>query len=38
MPSATADKNRITIKTLFRTGDGKKTEFLKEKTTYARDY
>lgn len=38
LPSATADKNRITLKTLFRTGDGKKTEFLTEKTKYAKEY
>lgn len=38
LPSATGDKNRITIKTIFRTGDGKKTEFLKEKTKYAKEY
>ncbi len=38
LPSATGDKNRITIKTLFRTGDGKKVEFLEEKKSYSRAY
>ena len=38
LPSATGAKNRITIKTLFRTGDGKKTEFLQEKKTYTKGY
>lgn len=36
--SATADKNRITLKTLFRTGDGSRTEFLEEKKSYSRAY
>ncbi len=36
--SATADKNRITVKTLFRTGSGDKTEFLEEKKSYSRAY
>lgn len=38
VPSAVADKNRITVKTLFKTGDGKKTEFLEEKKSYSRAY
>jgi murein DD-endopeptidase MepM/ murein hydrolase activator NlpD len=38
LPSASGDKNRITIKTLFRTGDGKKAEFLEEKKSYSRAY
>lgn len=38
LPSATGDKNRITVKTLFRTEDGKKTEFLTEKTKYSKEY
>jgi len=38
LPSATGDKNRVTLKTLFRTGDGKKTEFLTEKTKYSKEY
>ncbi|WP_303649242.1 M23 family metallopeptidase [Chryseobacterium edaphi] len=38
LPSSTGDKNRITIKTLFRTGDGKKAEFLEEKKSYSRAY
>lgn len=36
--SAAADKNRVTVKTLFRTGDGKKVEFLEEKKLYSRVY
>lgn len=38
IPSATADKNRITVKTLFRTGNGKNAEFLTEKKTYLKEY
>lgn len=36
--SATAEKNRITVKTLFKTGNGDKVEFLEEKKSYARAY
>lgn len=38
LPNATADKNRITVKTLFRTGNGDKAEFLEEKKSYSRAY
>lgn len=38
LPSATADKNRITVKTLFKTGNDDKVEFLEEKKSYARGY
>ncbi|MBD8082923.1 M23 family metallopeptidase [Chryseobacterium caseinilyticum] len=34
----TAEKFRTTLKTLFRTGDGSKAEFLEEKKTYLREY
>lgn len=36
--SATAEKNRITVKTLFKTGHGDKVEFLEEKKSYSRGY
>lgn len=36
--NATAEKNRVTVKTLFKTGDGKKVEFLEEKKSYSRGY
>lgn len=38
LPSATGEKLRTTIKTLFRTGNGNKTEYLSEKKTYLKDY
>ncbi len=38
IPSATDDKFRKTLKTLFRTGTGNKTEYLVEKKTYLRAY
>lgn len=38
LPSATADKNRVTVKTLFKTGHGDKTEYLEEGKSYARGY
>lgn len=38
LSSATADKNRITVKTLFKTGNGDKVEYLEEKKSYARGY
>lgn len=38
IPSATAEKYRITIKTLFKTGNGSKSEYLGEKKTYSKDY
>jgi len=38
LPSATADKNRVTLKTLFKTGHGDKTEYLEEGKSYARGY
>lgn len=38
LPSATGDKNRVTIKTLFKTGYGDKTEYLEEKKSYSRAY
>jgi murein DD-endopeptidase MepM/ murein hydrolase activator NlpD len=38
LPSATGDKNRVTLKTLFRTGNGDKVEFLGEKKTYLKAY
>ena len=36
--SATAEKNRVTVKTLFKTGHGDKVEYLEEKKSYARGY
>lgn len=36
--SPTADKNRVTVKTLFKTGHGDKVEYLEEKKSYARGY
>jgi murein DD-endopeptidase MepM/ murein hydrolase activator NlpD len=36
--SATADKNRITVKTLFKTGHGDKVQYLEEGKSYARGY
>jgi len=38
LPSNTGEKQRKTIKTLFRTGDGNKTEYLTEKKTYSKEY
>lgn len=38
IPSATANKNKITVKTLFKTGHGDKTEYLEEAKSYARGY
>lgn len=38
LPSATGDINRITVKTLFKTGNGDKVEFLEEKKSYTRGY
>ncbi|MBD3905957.1 M23 family metallopeptidase [Chryseobacterium sp. C-2] len=38
LPSATGDKNRVTIKTLFKTGYGDKIEYLEEGKSYARTY
>jgi len=36
--SATAEKNRVTVKTLFKTGHGDKVEYLEEKKSYSRGY
>lgn len=36
--SATADKNRVTVKTLFKTGHGDKVQYLEEGKSYARGY
>ena len=36
LPSA--DNKKTTIKTLFKTGDGSKTEFLTEKKIYSKNY
>ena len=36
--SATAEKNRVTVKTLFKTGHGDKVEYLEEKKSYSRAY
>ncbi|GAA5092648.1 hypothetical protein GCM10023210_21880 [Chryseobacterium ginsengisoli] len=38
LPDPTGPKQRKTIKTLFRTGDGSKTEYLSEKKTYQKEY
>ena len=38
LSSATADKNRITVKTLFKTGHGDKVQYLEEGKSYARGY
>ncbi|MCS3867702.1 murein DD-endopeptidase MepM/ murein hydrolase activator NlpD [Chryseobacterium ginsenosidimutans] len=38
LPSASSPKQRNTAKTLFRTGDGNKTEYLSEKKTYSKQY
>lgn len=38
LPSATGDKNRVTVKTLFKTGYGDKIEYLEEGKSYARSY
>ncbi|WP_317040100.1 MULTISPECIES: M23 family metallopeptidase [unclassified Chryseobacterium] len=38
LPSATGDKNRITVKTLFKTGYGDKLEYLEERKSYSRAY
>lgn len=36
--SATAEKNRVTVKTLFKTGHGDKVHYLEEGKSYARGY
>jgi len=36
--SATAEKNRVTVKTLFKTGHGDKVQYLEEKKSYSRAY
>ncbi len=38
LPSSTGEKQRKTIKTIFRTGKGNKTEYLIEKKTYSKEY
>ncbi|WP_435523044.1 M23 family metallopeptidase [Chryseobacterium indoltheticum] len=38
LPSSTGDKNRITVKTLFKTGYGDKVEYLEERKSYSRAY
>ncbi|MGH1517772.1 M23 family metallopeptidase [Chryseobacterium sp. JK1] len=38
LPRVENDKYRETIKTLFRTGDGTKNEYLAEKKTYSKEY
>lgn len=38
LPSSTRPKQRVTVKTLFATGDGKQVEYLTEKKTYSRNY
>ncbi|KAA2223753.1 M23 family metallopeptidase [Chryseobacterium sediminis] len=38
LPRVENDKYRETLKTLFRTGNGTKTEYLTEKKTYSREY
>ncbi|WP_330746887.1 M23 family metallopeptidase [Chryseobacterium sp. CP-77] len=38
LPRVENDKYRETIKTLFRTGDGNKNEYLTEKKTYSKEY
>ena len=38
LSSATADKNRVTVKTLFKTGHGDKVQYLEEGKSYARGY
>lgn len=38
LPSSTGEKQRITLKTLFKTGHGDKVEYLEEKKSYARGY
>lgn len=38
LPRVENDKYRETVKTLFRTGNGTKSEYLAEKKTYSKDY
>lgn len=38
LPDPASPKQRSTVKTLFRTGDGSKTEYLSEKKTYLKGY
>lgn len=38
LPDFTSPKQQKSIKTLFKTGDGSKSEYLTEKKTYAREY
>lgn len=38
LPDFTSPKQKNTIKTLFKTGDGSKTEYLAEKKTYKKEY
>lgn len=38
LPDVSKPKQKNTLKTLFRTGDGSKSEYLSEKKTYARQY
>lgn len=38
LPDASKPKQKNTLKTLFRTGDGSKAEFLTEKNTYSKNY
>ena len=38
LPSVTGDKNRVTVKKLFKTGYGDKIEYLEEGKSYARAY
>ncbi|WP_185289774.1 M23 family metallopeptidase [Chryseobacterium lactis] len=38
LPDPASPKQKNTIKTLFRTGDGSKSEYLAEKKTYSKDY
>lgn len=38
LPRVENDKYRETVKTLFRTGDGTKNEYLTEKKTYSKNY
>lgn len=38
LPDFTSPKQQKTVKTLFKTGNGSKTEYLTERTTYAKKY
>ncbi|SDR01920.1 Murein DD-endopeptidase MepM and murein hydrolase activator NlpD, contain LysM domain [Chryseobacterium soldanellicola] len=38
LASSTGEKQRTTVKTLFRTGNGSKTEYISEKKSYSREY